>query len=55
MVLMHFVFILHNPNSVKIPQTKMPALAVEAGLCPQLAPCHHASRKPPPPYLLRKQ
>ena len=55
MVLMHFVFILHNPNSVKIPRTKMPALAVEAGLCPQLAPCHHASRKPPPPYLLRKQ
>lgn len=35
---MHFVFILHNPNRVKIPQTKMPALVVEMGQCHQLVP-----------------
>lgn len=52
---MHFVFILHNPTSVKIPRMKIPALVVEAGLCPQLVPCYHASLKPPFPYLLRKQ
>lgn len=53
---MHFVFILHNPNSVKIPGTKkMQARVVEAGVCPQPVPCHHAILKPPPPYLLRKQ
>ena len=32
----------------------MPALVVEAGLCPQLVPCHHANLKPPTPISAEK-